>query len=167
MRRGACAGASASRPMPSAAQRDRERRRARVMRSRRNIQLPSATTAGIDAMITPADTALVRLTPNSMQIENRKLPRKDSRNTRPRVRARHRGLVGRAAQPVRHRQRRDAEAQPGQQQHREGAPPAAWKARRSCRPATCSGRGSRRRRGGGVRGGRCSIDWTACEDSIR
>ena len=49
-----------------------------------------ATTAGIDAMITPADTALVRLTPNSMQIENRKLPRKDSRNTRPRVR----GVIG-------------------------------------------------------------------------
>ena len=35
----------------------------------------------MDAMMTPADTALVRLTPNSMQIENRKFPRKDSRNT--------------------------------------------------------------------------------------
>ena len=80
----------------------------------------TATTAGIDAMITPADTALVRLTPNSMQIENMKLPRKDSRKTRPRVRARHRGFVGRPAQPVRHRQRRDAEAQPREQQHREG-----------------------------------------------
>ena len=45
----------------------------------------SATTAGIEAMITPADTALVMLTPNSMQIENRKLPRKDSRNTSLRV----------------------------------------------------------------------------------
>ena len=41
--------------------------------------------AGIAAMITPADTALVRLTPNSMQIENRKLPRKDSRNSSRRV----------------------------------------------------------------------------------
>ncbi len=38
-------------------------------------------------MITPADTALVRLTPNSMQIENMKLPRNDSRNTSQRVRA--------------------------------------------------------------------------------
>ena len=32
-------------------------------------------------MITPAETALVMLTPNSMQMENRKLPRNDSRNT--------------------------------------------------------------------------------------
>jgi hypothetical protein len=31
--------------------------------SRRKIQLSSATTAGIAAMITPAETALVRLTP--------------------------------------------------------------------------------------------------------
>ena len=36
-------------------------------------------------MITPAETALVRLTPYSMQIENRKLPRNDSRKTRRRV----------------------------------------------------------------------------------
>ena len=57
-----------------------------VMRSRRNSQLASATTAGIAAMMTPADTALVRLTPNIMQIENRKLPRNDSRNTSARVR---------------------------------------------------------------------------------
>ena len=58
-----------------------------VMRSRRKSQLATATAAGMDAMITPADTALVRLTPNSMKIENRKLPRNDSRKTRPRVRA--------------------------------------------------------------------------------
>ena len=45
----------------------------------------TATSAGIEAMMTPADTALVRLTPNSMQIENRKLPRKDSRNSSCRV----------------------------------------------------------------------------------
>ena len=32
-------------------------------------------------MMTPAATALVMLTPNSMQIENKKLPRKDSRNS--------------------------------------------------------------------------------------
>ena len=37
-------------------------------------------------MTTPADTALVRLTPYSMQIENRKLPRNDSRNSSSRVR---------------------------------------------------------------------------------
>ncbi|MCY1367302.1 hypothetical protein D9M69_542310 [compost metagenome] len=71
--------------MPSAAQAMARPMRT-VMRSRRKSQLATATTAGIDAMITPADTALVRLTPNSMQIENRKLPRKDSRKTSPRVR---------------------------------------------------------------------------------
>jgi hypothetical protein len=60
------------------------------MRSRRKRKLATAIAAGIDAMITPADTALVRLTPNSMQIENMKLPRNDSRNTRPRVR----GVMG-------------------------------------------------------------------------
>ena len=88
-----------------------------TMRSRRNAQLSSATTAGIEAMMTPADTALVRLTPNSMQMENRKLPRKDSRNTSRRVCARHRRLVGGLAQPVQHGQAADAEAQPGQQEH--------------------------------------------------
>ena len=56
-----------------------------AMRSRRKAQLISATTAGIDAMITPAETALVMLTPYSMQMENRKLPRNDSRNTSCRV----------------------------------------------------------------------------------
>ena len=37
-------------------------------------------------MITPADTALVRLTPSSMHTENKKLPRNDSRNKSPRRR---------------------------------------------------------------------------------
>ena len=45
----------------------------------RNTQLISATTAGMAAMITPAETAVVMLTPKSMQIEKRKLPKKDSR----------------------------------------------------------------------------------------
>ena len=36
-------------------------------------------------MITPAETALVMLTPKSMQIENMKLPRKDSRKISLRV----------------------------------------------------------------------------------
>ena len=40
-----------------------------------------ATTAGMAARMTPADTALVMLTPYNIQIENRKLPRKDSRKT--------------------------------------------------------------------------------------
>ena len=40
-----------------------------------------ATTAGIAAMITPAASAEVRATPNSMHTENRKLPKKDSRNS--------------------------------------------------------------------------------------
>ncbi|OIQ66343.1 hypothetical protein GALL_520890 [mine drainage metagenome] len=35
--------------------------------------------AGMAAMMMPADTALVRLMPNSMQIVNRKLPSRDSR----------------------------------------------------------------------------------------
>ena len=39
----------------------------------------------IEAMITPAETALVMLTPYNMESENRKLPRKDSRNSRRRV----------------------------------------------------------------------------------
>ena len=36
-------------------------------------------------MMTPADTALVRLTPVIMHSVNRKLPKKDSRNSSPRV----------------------------------------------------------------------------------
>ena len=71
--------------MPSAAQPIASAIR-NVMRSRKKAQLIKATTAGIDAMITPAETALVMLTPNSMQIEKRKLPSRDSRNTSARVR---------------------------------------------------------------------------------
>src|SRR4051812_101566 len=66
--------ASASNAMPAAAQTTAPHTRG-ATRSRRNAQLISATTAGIDAMITPADTALVMLTPNNMQIEKRKFPR--------------------------------------------------------------------------------------------
>jgi len=51
------------------------------MYSLKKTQLSTATTAGMAAMMTPADTALVMLTPNNMQMENRKLPRKDSRNS--------------------------------------------------------------------------------------
>ena len=51
------------------------------MRSPRNAQLITATAAGIVAITTPAATALVMLTPNSMQMENRKLPKNDSRNS--------------------------------------------------------------------------------------
>jgi len=57
-----------------------------AMRSRRNSQLKTATTDGIEAITTPADTALVMLTPYNMQMENRKFPRKDSRNRRSRIR---------------------------------------------------------------------------------
>ena len=70
----------ASKPMPSAPQATATQIRAPIS-SFRKTQLIRATTAGMAAMITPADTALVRLTPNSMQIENRKLPRNDSRNS--------------------------------------------------------------------------------------
>jgi hypothetical protein len=55
------------------------------MRSLRKYQLMSAETAGMAAKMTPADTALVMLTPNSMQIEKRKFPRNDSKNNSPLV----------------------------------------------------------------------------------
>ena len=58
----------------------------RPIRSRRKSQLSSATAAGIAAMMTPAASALVRLTPNNMKMENRKLPRNDSRKSRRRIR---------------------------------------------------------------------------------
>ena len=70
-------------------------------------------------MITPAATAEVSATPNSMQIENRKLPRKLSQNSSLRSRARQRCLAGARAQPAEHRDRSDAEAQPGKQEDRE------------------------------------------------
>src|SRR5450830_566094 len=69
-----------NKPIPSAPQATASHTRT-PMRSRRKIQLNKATTAGITDMMTPADTALVMLTPVIMQIENRKLPRNDSRNT--------------------------------------------------------------------------------------
>jgi hypothetical protein len=77
--------AKASSPMPRAAQAIAVHVRPEIG-SRRNARLRSATVAGMAAMITPAETALVRLTPHSMHSENRKLPRKDSRNSRRRVR---------------------------------------------------------------------------------
>ena len=55
-----------------------------------------ATTAGNAAMITPAASAVLWRMPNSMQIENRKLPKNDSRKTRRRPRASSAGsLAGR------------------------------------------------------------------------
>ena len=55
-------------------------------RSLNTITLSMATTTGsIDKMM-PAAMALVWLTPYSMQIEKRKLPRKDSRNSSPFIR---------------------------------------------------------------------------------
>ena len=72
--------ARAKSPMPKAAQAIAAQTR-RLMRSPRKSQLISATTAGMDAMMTPAEIALVMLTPYSMQIVNRKLPRKDSTKT--------------------------------------------------------------------------------------
>jgi hypothetical protein len=56
------------------------------IRSLRKYQLISAETAGMAAKMTPADTALVMLTPKSMQIEKRKFPKKDSKNKSPLVR---------------------------------------------------------------------------------
>ncbi len=54
----------------------------RPIRSFRNVQLIKATAAGIVAITTPAATALVMLMPNSMQIENKKLPKNDSKNSK-------------------------------------------------------------------------------------
>ncbi len=53
--------------------------------SPRNSQLINAIIAGMPARMTPADTAVVMLTPYNMQIENRKLPTNDSRNSRVRT----------------------------------------------------------------------------------
>jgi hypothetical protein len=50
--------------------------------------------AGMADMITPADTAVVMLTPNSMQMENKKLPKKDCQNSSQRVRAVQAGSSG-------------------------------------------------------------------------
>jgi hypothetical protein len=88
----------------------------RLMRSPSHQRLSSATAAGMAAITTPADTADVSSTPYSMQIENRKLPRKLSQNSS----RRSCGVSGAspaAAHPVRHGHRGNAEAQPGQQEH--------------------------------------------------
>jgi hypothetical protein len=45
-----------------------------------------ATAAGIAAMMTPAASAELCVMPKSMQIENKKLPKKDSRKSSPCVR---------------------------------------------------------------------------------
>ena len=50
------------------------------IRSFKNIQLRSATTAGMADMMMPAATAVVNRMPNSMHTENKKFPRNDSRN---------------------------------------------------------------------------------------
>ena len=71
---------SENKPMPKAEHATAAQTR-RPMCSRKNHQLIKPTTAGIAAMITPADTALVMLTPNSMQMENKKLPKNDSKKT--------------------------------------------------------------------------------------
>ena len=55
-------------------------------RSRKNSQLSTATAAGMAARMTPAETALVSLTPVIMHTVKRKLPRNDSRNSKRRVR---------------------------------------------------------------------------------
>ena len=82
----------------------------------RNNQLMMATTAGMLAMMTPAETALVMLTPNNMQMENRKLPKKDSRNTSLRIDAdmggssagrRSQGNMATAAMPKRNHAKRN------------------------------------------------------------
>src|SRR3546814_9021982 len=56
-----------------------------LIASFRNTRLSTATVAGMDDMMTPADTALVMLTPTIMHKVNRKLPRKDSRKISHRV----------------------------------------------------------------------------------
>ena len=70
--------------MPSTAQTTAIQVRVAIF-SRRNSQLMTATQAGMEAMITPAEVALVRLTPEIMQMVNRKLPKSDCRNSSPRV----------------------------------------------------------------------------------
>ena len=117
---------AAARPWPAPAARCRPPRRRWPpctrprMRSPRKMRDSSATAAGMAAMTTPAATAEVSITPKSMQIENRKLPRKLSQNSSLRSCARQRRIAVAAAHPVRHGHGGDAEAQPGQQEDREG-----------------------------------------------
>ena len=66
--------------MPDAAQAMASHTRG-AMRSRMNSHDSSATAPGMPAIATPAATAELSATPYSMQIENRKLPRKLSQNS--------------------------------------------------------------------------------------
>jgi hypothetical protein len=54
-----------------------------------------------------------------MQMENKKLPKKDSRNSSLAVAAVQHFVARCAPHPMRHGHRRNAEAQPSQQKHRE------------------------------------------------
>ena len=86
--------------MPATAQAMPARTRP-VSRSPRNTRDISATTPGSAAMITPAASAVLMATPYSMQIENRKLPRKLSKKSSTRSwRARGVSLAGRRTQPA-------------------------------------------------------------------
>jgi len=91
----------------------------RATRSRRTTQLITATAAGMAAMVTPADKALVRLTPYTMHRVNRKLPRKASRNSSHRTCAVSGGSAAGFFQPVQHGQTADSKTHPGQQKHRK------------------------------------------------
>ena len=72
-----------------------------LMRSPRMAKESRATTAGMAAMMTPAASAVLRTMPNSMQIENRKLPKNDSRKSSRRERASRAGSpAGRRSQPA-------------------------------------------------------------------
>ena len=66
--------------MPSAAQAMASITRGRI-RSPRKSRDSSATAAGMAAIVTPAASAEVSATPYSMQMLNRKLPRKLSQNS--------------------------------------------------------------------------------------
>ncbi len=72
--------------MPSAPQATAAQTRGPIS-SFRKIQLIKATIAGMKDMITPADTALVMLTPVIMHSVKRKLPKNDSRKISTRLRA--------------------------------------------------------------------------------
>ena len=73
--------ANATRAMPAIAQAMPAATRMPT-RSLSSNQDSRATTAGSAAMITPAASAVLWRMPNSMQIENRKLPKNDSRKSR-------------------------------------------------------------------------------------
>jgi len=117
----------------------------RVLIFFQDTQLISATTAGMAAMMTLADTAVVILTPNSMQIEKRKLPKERFEKRNFRVA----GVMGNSS-AGRLSQCRVAEppcrtaATPTK---RPAAPaPRAWTVPHSCPPEPCSWPGGRRKR---------------------